>query len=116
MSWNNVIPAELLISDIPEAEPIENPLITIPLDLLVDCTIKYDIEGVYGLIGSADHPAFAELRRVLNYRKFIEAEFGWLNGDRVTNRFRFNGIQLEVGDKFYCAAAWQYHKKDMNCA
>ncbi len=113
MSWDNVIHAELRISDIPKAEPIENPLVTISLDLLVDCTIKYDIEGVYGMIGSADHPAFAELRRVLNYRKYINAEFSWINGDRVTKRFRFNGIQLEVGDKFYCAAAWQYRKKDM---
>ena len=116
MSWNNVIPANLLISEIPNAKPIDNPLVTIPLDLLVYCTIKYDIEGVYGMVGSADHPAFAELRRVLNSRKYINAEFSWLNGDRVTKRFRFNGIQLEVGDKFYCAAAWQYRKKDMNNA
>lgn len=117
MSWNNVIPAELLISDIPEAEPIDNPAVTIPLELLVECLIKYDIKGVYGVIGSADHPAFAALRQKLSTSGYIEIPaYACWNGDRVTKRFSFNGIQLEVGDKFYCAAAWQHHKKDMNCA
>ena len=115
MSWNNVIPAELLVSDsMIKSNPIENPLVTIPLSLLLDCLIQYSIEGAYGMTGSADHPAFAELRRVLAARHFIEIpEYTCWNGDRVIKRFQFNGIQLEIGDKFYCAAAWQSYKKDM---
>ena len=115
MSWNNVIPAELLVGNAPiKSTPIENPLITIPLHLLVDCLIQYTIEGVYGMTGNADHPAFAELRRVLAARHFIEIPpYPCWNGDRVIQRFRFNSIQLEVGDRFYCAAAWQSYKKDM---
>jgi len=35
MSWNNVIPAELLVSDsMIKSTVIENPLVTIPLPLL----------------------------------------------------------------------------------
>ena len=115
MSWNNVISAELLVdSTVIKSTPIENPLVTIPLHLLVDCLIQYTIDGAYGMTGNADHPAFAELRRVLAARHFIEIPpYACWNGDRVIQRFRFNSIQMEIGDRFYCAAAWQYYKKDM---
>lgn len=111
MSWNNVIPAHLLVdvSKLQAPRPaIENPLVTIPEELVTDCLIRYEFEGYYGVTASSkDHPAFDELRRVLAVRGFIEIpEYACWNGDRVTKRFRFNGIQLEVGDTFYCAAAW----------
>jgi hypothetical protein len=107
MSWNNVIPAELLLGCIdltPKA--VENPQVSIPDELVTDCLIKYSI-GDYGLTTNADHPAFAALRKVLASRSYIEIpEYSCWNGDRVLKRFRFNGIQLEPGDTFYCAGAW----------
>lgn len=107
MSWNNVIPAELLLGTVQlEPKAIENPEVTIPEELVTDCLIRYSIDD-YGITGSTDHPAFAELRRVLSARGYIEIPpYACWNGDRVLKRFRFNGFQLEVGDKFYCAGAW----------
>jgi hypothetical protein len=117
MSWNNVTPAHLLASPAIDREAIKNPNVTIPLDLLVACHLQYSIEGAWSLsAGSADHPAFAELRKRLEGIRLIEIPpYACWNGDRVIRRFQFNGIQLERGDTFYCAAAWQYYKKDMKC-
>lgn len=110
MSWNNVIPAELLWSAVQKTEQkeIENPRVDIPEHLVTDCLISYDFEGHYGVTAAhKDHPAFAEVRRLLKSRGFISIpDYPCWNGDRVLKRFQFNGIQLEVGDKFYCAAAW----------
>jgi hypothetical protein len=96
-------------------EQIVNPVVTIPLDLLVDCRLQYSIEGVWSLLaGNADHPAFADLRKRLAVYGLIEIPaYACENGDRVLQSFQFNGIQLNPGDKFYCAEAWQHHKKDM---
>lgn len=107
MSWNNVIPAKLLLDTVTlEPKVVENPEVSIPEHLVTDCLIKYSIDD-YGIAGSADHPAFAELRLVLKGRGYIEIpEYACWNGDRVLKRFRFNGFQLEPGDKFYCAGAW----------
>lgn len=107
MSWNNVIPAELLLGTVRlEPKTIENPEVTIPEHLVIDCLVKYSIGG-YSTASHTDHPAFAELRRVLSDRGYIEIPpYACWNGDRVIKRFRFNGFQLEPGDKFYCAAAW----------
>jgi hypothetical protein len=110
MSWNNVIPAELLLGEVTLTPKIvENPEVKIPEHLVTDCMIRYSIDD-YGITGSADHPAFAELRRVLNGHGYIEIPpYACWNGDRVLKRFRFNGFQLEPGDKFYCAGAWATH-------
>ncbi len=110
MSWNNVISSESILDDLKMRkwqEP-ENPLVTIPEELVTDCLIRYEFEGYYGVIAShKDHPAFDEVRRVLSTRGYIKIpEYACWNGDRVTKRFRFNGVQLEVHDTFYCAAAW----------
>lgn len=114
MSWNNVIPAELLLGTVQIVhKELENPEVIIPLDCVCDVRDGYQI-GDYAILGYVDHPSFASMRKALDVRGYIEAEYGWHNGDRVKKRFRFNGIQLEPGDKFYCAAAWQYYKKDMN--
>jgi hypothetical protein len=107
MSWNNVIPAELLLGTV-ELKPktVENPEVSIPEELVTDCLVKYSIDD-YGITGNNDHPAFAELRRVLKGRGYISIpEYPCWNGDRVLKRFRFNGFQLEPGDTFYCAGAW----------
>lgn len=111
MSWNNVIPAELLLKSIEAREPpkeVENPKVVIPDELVTDCLIRYEFEGHYSVIAAhKDHPAFDEVRKMLAARGYIDIpEYPCWNGDRVTKRFRFNGFQLEVGDTFYCAAAW----------
>ena len=108
MSWNNVIPAEILLGPVKlEPKEIENPEVTIPDELVTDCLVKYKIDD-YGIAGFRDHPAFAELKKVLISRGYVEEpEYPCWNGDRVVKRFVFNGFQLEVGDKFYCAGAWK---------
>ncbi len=110
MSWNNVIPAHLVV-DLNMIEPrpeVENPKVEIPDELVTDCLIRYKFEGHYGIYAShKDHPAFDEVRRLLKARGYIDIpEYACWNGDRVLKRFQFNGFQLEVGDTFYCAAAW----------
>lgn len=107
MSWNNVIPAELLLGAVTlEPKTTENPDVRIPDELVTDCLVRYSIDD-YGITANQDHPAFAELRRVLAARGYIEIpEYACWNGDRVIKRFRFNDFQLEVGDTFYCAGAW----------
>ena len=113
MSWNNVIPSHLLQEEraknpAPERKEIENPRVDIPEHLVTDCLIRYDFEGHYGVTAaSSDHPAFAEVRNLLKSRGYIEIPpYPCWNGDRVLKRFRFNRFQLELGDTFYCAAAW----------
>ena len=113
MSWNNVIPTDavhkwLKDNPAPERKEIENPRVDIPEHLVTDCLIRYDFEGHYGVTAAhEDHPAFAEVRRLLKSRGFIDIPvYACWNGDRVLKRFQFNGVQLEVGDTFYCAAAW----------
>jgi hypothetical protein len=108
MSWNNVIPAELLLKAAAARKEVENPKVVIPDELVTDCLIRYEFEGHYGVIAAhKDHPAFDEVRRLLKARGYIEIpEYPCWNGDRVLKRFQFNGFQLEVGDTFYSAAAW----------
>ena len=93
MSWNNVIPAELLLGVVTlEPKIVENPEVKIPEALVTDCLIKYTIDD-YGITGNKDHPAFAELRQVLKARGYISIpEYACWNGDRVLKRFRFNGF------------------------
>lgn len=110
MSWNNVIPAHLLIdtANIKPKPPVENPSIFIPEDMVTDLHMAYTWEGSYNLVAaSEDHPAFARVRKMLEAQGFISIWKEVCNGDRVLKRFRFNGFQLEVGDKFLSAAAWK---------
>ncbi len=113
MSWNNVIPNEVIHKYLrdnpaPERKEVENPRVDIPENLVTDCLIRYDFEGHYGVTAAhKDHPAFAEVRNLLKSRGYIEIPpYPCWNGDRVLKRFRFNDFQLEPGDTFYCAAAW----------
>lgn len=111
MSWNNVIPAEILLGPVKlEPKEVDNPEVTIPEELVTDCLVKYKIDD-YGMTSHRDHPAFAELRKVLNGQGYIEMVTNCVNGDRVTKRFIFNDFQLEVGDRFYCAGAWNTKMK-----
>lgn len=113
MAYNNVLPAHLvaahlLNNPVPDRKEIENPRVDIPEHLVTDCLISYDFEGHYGVTAAhKDHPAFAEVRKLLKSRGYISIpEYPCWNGDSVLKRFRFNGFQLEPGDVFYCAAAW----------
>jgi hypothetical protein len=109
MSWNNIIPAELLLGTVQLTHrEIDNPAVTIPDELLTDCPIQYSIEGLYATLSHVDHPAFAKLRSHLKNTGLIEIpEYPCWNGDRVLKSFRFNGLQLNPGETFYCAAAWR---------
>lgn len=113
MAYNNVIPNEVIHewlnnNPIPERKEIENPKINIPDEFVTDCLIRYDFEGYHSVAAAyQDHPAFAEVRQRLETRGYIKSpDYPCVNGDRVMKRFQFNGFQLEVGDKFYCAVAW----------
>lgn len=112
MSWNNITPAEFLGGEVKLGpKEVENPEVTIPDELVTDCLVKYKI-GDYGTTSFHDHPAFAELRKVLIVRGYVEVTgYPCVNGDRVAKRFIFNGFQLEVGDTFYCAGAWNTKMK-----
>lgn len=107
MSWNNVIPAELLLGSVTiKPKVVENPLVSIPDELVTSCLVKYTI-GDSSVVTHDDHPAFAKLRRVLSAQGYIEIPpYACWNGDRVLKRFKFNDFQLEPGDKFYSAGAW----------
>lgn len=116
MSWNNIVPAWALLDKQDPKPPVENPSITMPDELVTDCFMAYSWEGEYSLqAGHQDHPAFAEVRRLLENRGYIEIPpYACWNGDRVLKRFRFNGFQLEPGDKFYSAGAWAVRIKTRN--
>jgi len=108
MSWNNAVPLELFLGPV-ELKPkaVENPDVRVPDELVTDCLVRYRIDD-YGMTASQDHPAFAELRRVLASRGYISIpDYACVNGDKVVKRFCFNGFQLEPGDRFYCAGAWK---------
>jgi hypothetical protein len=109
MSWNNVVPAELLLGAVQLTHrEIENPEVTIPDELLDGCRVEYRIEGTYGTIAHEDHPAFAALRKRLKSIGLISIpEYPCWNGDTVLKPFRFNGIQLNPGETFYSASAWR---------
>lgn len=93
-----------------------NQRFTIDTEYLTCVTVKYGYTDDMGMecstTSSVDHPAFTGLREHLGARGFIRIERGWWNGDRVIKPFYFNGLLLNVGDKFLCAGAWKYRKFD----
>lgn len=116
MSWNNVIPAELLLggAQLTHRE-VENPEVAIPDELLDGCQVEYHIEGVYGINSHEDHPAFAALRKRLKSIGLISIpEYPCWNGDTVLKPFKFNGLQLSPGETFYSASAWRTHFNYLN--
>lgn len=63
-------------------------------------------KGNWSITGSEDHPEFAKLRKQLGELGLINIEQGYANGDRVIEAFKLNGLILEPGDQFSCAAAF----------
>lgn len=114
MSWDDTISAELLLQTINIShKELENPKVTIPVELLTDCLIKYTIDD-YGVTAVKDHPCFTELRQMLSNRGFIKIpDYPCVNGDIVLNKFIFNELQLKEGDRFYSAGAWKVKFESM---
>ena len=114
MSWNNVIPAEILL-DIIDNMPKQMDLFETTPEFLIDSDYltsvpvawkMIDERGkTYGTHSVVDHPSFAALRDVLHNRGFIQKELGWSNGDRVLKQFKLNGELFQEGEQFCCAAA-----------
>ena len=61
-----------------------------------------------GSYSTVDHPSFTALRNHLAAWKLIDKEDGWVNGDRVLQEFKLNGILSSVGESFPCASAMKY--------
>ena len=127
MSWNNVIPNDVLM-DIVEQIRKEPKQLHFDVDLFPPCySIKEEYltscneaftwitptgSGPSGTISkSVDHPAFAALREHLDARGYITIQTGWVNGDRVIKPFCLNEVYFGVGDKFVCASAMSGHIK-----
>lgn len=127
MSWNNVIPNDVLMDIIEKIrkepkqlhfdEELFAPCYTIKEEYLITCNRAFTWitptgSGPSGTIAHAvDHPAFAALREHLAHRGYIKMETGWVNGDRVTKPFHLNGVPFNVGDKFLSASAMEGHLK-----
>lgn len=125
MSWNNVIPNDVLMEIVEQIrkepkqlhfdEDVFPPCFTIKEEYLVSCNeaftwINSTGGGSNGTIAHAvDHPAFAALRKHLDRRGFIKMETGWINGDRVVKPFCLNEVYFRVGDKFPSACAMPGH-------
>jgi competence protein ComGC len=62
-------------------------------------------------ISSEDHPEFAALRNQLEAEGYIQTERQWWNGDRVSKRFRLNGVLFDREEQFPCAMAMAGHLK-----
>ena len=62
----------------------------------------------YGVMGTTDHPYFAETRNMLESKGYIDIQRGWINGDRVLKPFFFNNVLLVEGEKFSSAGAMYY--------
>ena len=114
MSWNNVIPADLLL-DLINNTPVQLDLFEtvtefeINEEYLTSVPVSWkmiDSHGKnYGTSSVVDHPSFSALRDVLERRGFIKTERNWHNGDRVISDFKLNGELFKEGEQFSCAAA-----------
>lgn len=65
-----------------------------------------------GSYSTVDHPSFTALRNHLAAWKLIDKEDGWVNGDRVLQEFKLNGILFSVGEQFPCASAMKYRLEE----
>lgn len=125
MSWNNVIPNDILMDIVEQIrkepkqlhfdEDIFPPCFMIKEEYLTSCNEAFTWIPPTGGASSGtiahhvDHPAFAALRKRLGALGYIKIENGWVNGDRVTKPFCLNEVYFGVGDKFVCASAMSGH-------
>lgn len=108
MSWNNIIPVELL--DFKERTEDMATDYWIDTMYLTYVSVNYGW-GTTSLQSSVDHPAFDALRQQLGNLGFIKVERGYANGDRVTKEFSLNGYDFAIGDQFSSAGAMGIHLK-----
>lgn len=127
MSWNNIIPNDVLLDIVEQIrkepkqlhfdEQLFPPLFIIKEEYLTSCNEAFQYilptgSGPSGTISKAvDHPAFAALREHLGRNGFVEIQRGWINGDRVIKPFYLNEVYFEVGEKFVSACAMLGHLK-----
>lgn len=127
MSWNNIIPNDVLMDIVEQIrkepkqlhlnEELFPPIFIIKEEYLTSCNQAFQYilpngRGPSGTISkSVDHPAFAALREHLDRNGFIKIEKGWVNGDRVIKPFCLNEVYFDIGDKFVCASAMLNHLK-----
>lgn len=114
MSWNNVIPDELLL-DLINNTPVQMDLFETVVEFeineeyLTSVPISWkmiDSHGKnYGTSSVVDHPSFSALRDVLERKGFIKTERNWHNGDTVISDFKLNGELFKDGEQFSCAGA-----------
>jgi len=121
MSFNNVIPADILSSiarDIGVMIQVELPLDT-PIWVFVDpedltstkvSLNHYNPSGApFGSLSHIDHPSFSKTRDFLEENNYIKTERSYSNGDRVLKPFYFNNVLMVEGDQFLCACAMKTH-------
>ena len=119
MSWNNVIPAELLIAEARRLGIYSQLELDLPPEYFIDeeyltnVIVRYSwINGSGGknsTTSRVDHPSFTGLREHLGARGYIEIERGWWNGDKVLKPFKLNTYDFKPGDQFSSASAMGNH-------
>lgn len=66
-------------------------------------------KGNCSITRSENHPEFTKLHKQLIDEGFIQAEYRWVNGDRVLKSFKLNGLIFEEGAQFSSAMALGVH-------
>jgi hypothetical protein len=116
VAYNDVIPTciinELLRGHQPTL-PLYTPEYEIDEKFLESVQVSWKItrtetDSTYGTTGFVDHPAFADLRRHLAARKYIDMQTNCWNGDTVLRKFYLNQRLFEVGEQFPSAGAMKY--------
>lgn len=120
MSWNNVIPVDMLLDAIGRIssavqlhfdEELFIPTFEIPEEYIPSLNVRYtkisSTGHKSGIIASqAEHPAFEKLRQVLSNGGFIEIPpYPCWNGDRVRKAFYLNQVLFNPGETFFCGTA-----------
>jgi hypothetical protein len=116
VAYNNVIP-DCMINDLLRGHqpmlPLYTPEYEIEEEFLTSVPVSWSItrtetDSTYSTMSGVDHPAFADLRRHLAARKYIDMQTNCWNGDRVLRKFYLNQRLFEVGEQFPCAGAMKY--------
>lgn len=115
MSWNNIIPAELLIEEASRLGIYPQLTLDLPKEYYIDDEYLTSVNVKYSWINghgkkcstgsSVDHPSFAALREHLDATGYIKIERKWWNGDRVLKPFKLNTYDFMPGDQFSSAGA-----------
>ena len=103
------------ISETDDIVKLEYPEFKIPEENITSVTVKVSFRHAElqfptaSMYAQRDHPNYTELRIWLSSRGFIDKVDNYVNGDRVTKKFKLNGVKFEVGDKFLSPSAMSSH-------